>query len=460
MKKGSSWAWGRGGALQGVLIGLTSQPGCADAGFVPAQNFTSRQAIGGFALAYRPNAGQGNTYAVASALDVGSFPAQFSDMDGIYNSLDALNFSSPAALQMALKQLGGEAYADYGYMRMAAARQFLDVMHQQMRGARAWRPIRAAIATAEAPVSLTESAAVSRELAGELKKPFAGASPGERRTEGGGVWFAPYGSLGNLYGDASTHGMSYRLHGFAAGGDLQVAEGLLVGAAVSYASTGFSTGGVSASGTNEAVSVAAYASYAPGAWYVDAAAGYAYNWGALSRTIAFPGVLRSATGNPTANQFLGSVEAGLEVPINSRFAATPFGRLEVTAAGQNGFGESGAGAIGLNVSPQSTTGVRSILGLQLSATSTIDEAFSLWLAARAGWAHDYADLSGSLTAAFLGKPDTSFTVVGPTPDRNAAAVGVSANLLMRAAQAFVNYDASLSQSYSTHSLTLGLKIRF
>lgn len=109
---------GRGGALQGVLLGPSSQPGCADAGFVPAQNFTSRQAIGGFALAYRPNAGQGNTYAVASALDVGSFPAQFSDMDGIYNSLDALNFSSPSALQMALKQLGGEAYA----------RQFLDVI--------------------------------------------------------------------------------------------------------------------------------------------------------------------------------------------------------------------------------------------------------------------------------------------------------------------------------------------
>lgn len=110
--------WGRGGALQGVLLGPSSQPGCADAGFVPAQNFTSRQAIGGFALAYRPNAGQGNTYAVASALDVGSFPAQFSDMDGIYNSLDALNFSSPSALQMAPKQLGGEAYA----------RQFFDVI--------------------------------------------------------------------------------------------------------------------------------------------------------------------------------------------------------------------------------------------------------------------------------------------------------------------------------------------
>lgn len=451
--------WGRGGALQGVLIGPSSQPGCADAGFVPAQNFTSRQAIGDFALAYRPNAGKGNSYAVAAALDTGSFPAQFSDMDGVYNSLDTLNFSSPPALQMALKQLGGEAYADYGYIRMASGRQFLDVMLQQMRSVRSRGPIAASPAIAEAPTSLTEPAAV-RETASAFPQPFIANGGSERRSESGGVWLAPYGSFGNLYGDASTHGMGYTLHGFAGGGDMRLADSFLIGAAVSYSSTAFSTSVVSSAGSNEAVAVAAYASYAPGAWYIDAAAGYSYNWGALSRTIAFPGVLRTAQGNPTAHQFLGSIESGLALPINPRLAVTPFGRLDVTTAAQNGFSETGAGAIGLNVSSQTTTGVRSILGLQLSGTAILADALSLWLAARAGWAHDYADLSGSLTANFLGKPDTSFTTLGPTPDRNAAMVGVSANFLMKAAQAFINYDANLSQSYTTHSMTLGLKVRF
>jgi outer membrane autotransporter protein len=197
---------------------------------------------------------------------------------------------------------------------------------------------------------------------------------------------------------------------------------------------------------------------APG--YVDAALGYAYNWGSLSRTIAFPGIFRTAQGNPTANQFLGSVESGLAVPLDRRLALTPFGRLEVTSATQNGFSESGAGAIGLNAVAQTTTGVRSILGLQLSGPLSIAESQNLWLALRLGWAHDYADLSGTLTANFLGKPDTSFTVVGPTPDRNAATVGVSANLPLSLGKAFVNYDANLSQSYSTHAASLGLKIAF
>jgi hypothetical protein len=52
------------------------------------------------------------------------------------------------------------------------------------------------------------------------------------------------------------------------------------------------------------------------------------------------------------------------------------------------------------------------LGLQLSGRVTAIEPRDLWPAMRAGWAHDYADLSGSLTASFLGKPDASFTPIG------------------------------------------------
>ena len=153
------------------------------------------------------------------------------------------------------------------------------------------------------------------------------------------------------------------------------------------------------------------------AWYVDAALGYSRNWGSLSGTIAFPGVLRTAQGNPMANQFLGSVEAGVAVRLDPRLALTPFARFDVTTATQSGFSESGGGAIGLNAVAQTTTGVRSIIGLQVSGTMVVAEATSLWLAARAGWAHDYADLSGIRLPRFLGKPDTSFTVVGPKPRR-------------------------------------------
>jgi outer membrane autotransporter protein len=172
--------------------------------------------------------------------------------------------------------------------------------------------------------------------------------------------------VGTVFGDATTHSASYALLGFAAGGDLGVTEDFRIGVALSYSGTAFSASLPVASGSNEAVSVAAYASYSPGTWYIDATLGYAYNWGSLSRTIAFPGIFR-AQGNPTANQFLCSAESGLALQLNSRLTLTPFGHVEVTSASQTGFNESGAGEIGLTAVAQTTTGVRSVIGLQCLA---------------------------------------------------------------------------------------------
>lgn len=453
--------WGNGGVLQGSLIGTSNSPDCQNPAFLPGANYMNRQTINGSALSYRRNAGVGNTYAVAAALDVGVFPAQFSDMDTIYNSLDLLNYGAPDSLQAALKQLDGESYADFGYMRMMAGRVFLDVMHQQMRAARTRRlstSASGASATAAAPMNLIEPTALPTDI-GDLKRPLAGASAGVKRTPSGGVWLAPYGAMGALYGDATTHSASYSLYGFAAGGDVEILDDLRLGGALSYSSTGMSTS-LPASGTNEAFSVAAYASYAPGPWYVDGALGYAYNWGSLTRPIAFPGIFRTAQGSPTANQFIASAEGGWGFAMTPRFTLTPFARVEVTAAGQNTFTETGAGAISLSAAAQSTTGVRSIIGMEFSGAVALAETQNLSMALRVGWVHDYADLSGALTASFVGKPDTSFTVYGPAPDRNAASVGVSLNLPFAIGQAFLNYDANLAQSYTSHAAMMGLKIVF
>lgn len=451
--------WGNGGVLQGNLIGTSSSPGCQNASFLPAGNYFNRQFINGNALAYRPNAGIGNTYAVAAALDVGVFPAQFSDMDSVYNALDALNFGTTGSLQAALKQLDGESYADYGYVRLMAGRAFLDTLHQQMRMARQRRPSPATTGPGSgSTLSLTESPLPSAQLA-DLRRPFMAAAQGSRRGEAGGVWLMPYGAMGALYGDPTTHSSTYALYGIAGGGDLEVLDDLRLGGALSYSNTGLSTS-LPASGTNEAVSIAAYASYTPGPWYVDAAVGYAYNWGSLTRPIVFPGIFRTAQGNPTANQFIGSAETGIGLTVNLRLSATPFARLEVMASGQNAFTETGAGAINLSAQAQATTGVRSIVGVEVAGNVAVAERQDLSLALRLGWAHDYADVSGALTASFVGKPDTSFTVNGPAPSRNAAVVGMSVALPLALGQAFLNYDANLAQSYTAHAAMMGIKIAF
>ncbi|WP_395710059.1 autotransporter domain-containing protein [Reyranella sp.] len=61
-----------------------------------------------------------------------------------------------------------------------------------------------------------------------------------------------------MYGDTATHSVSYGLHGFAAGGDIEVFDDFRIGGALSYSSTALSTS-LAAAGTNEAFSLAAYA---------------------------------------------------------------------------------------------------------------------------------------------------------------------------------------------------------
>jgi uncharacterized protein with beta-barrel porin domain len=84
----------------------------------------------------------------------------------------------------------------------------------------------------------------------------------------------------------------------------------------------------------------------------------------------------------------------------------------------------------------------------------------LALTLRLGWAHDYADLSGAMTATFLGKPDTTFTVFGPTPDRDSALVGLGLELPLRMGRAFLAYEGELAQRASVHAGTIGLRIAF
>ena len=435
--------WGNGGAFQGLLVGVTSDPHCANPAFVPQANFTNRQLLGTAALAYAPRAGGGNLGAVATALDRGIFPAQFSDMGRLYDSLDLLNDGAPDALRVALKQLDGEAYADFGLVRTTAARKLLGTLQRELRSARPGASSSGQLASLPAPANIASDAPPA----------------GDVRDERGGAWFAPFGAWGSLSGDSNTHVLAYSLYGFAAGGDRRLAD-WLVGASLSYMHSAFSTATPSSTGANDALTLAAYASYLPGAWYADATLGYGYNWGSLSRSIAVPGFLRTAQGNPTAHQILGSLEAGVTAATVRRATLTPFGRVEIVTTLQNAFSESGAAAIGLNADAQTTTGVRGILGIELSGRVPLGERPPLGLALRLGWAHDYADLSGAMTASFLGKPDTKFTVIGPTPDRDALLVGLGLELPMRTGRAFASYEAELAQRTSVHAGTVGVKIAF
>src|SRR6185369_5155132 len=113
------------------------------------------------------------------------------------------------------------------------------------------------------------------------------------------------------------------------------------------------------------------------------------------RQIVIPGLqARTATGGAGANQFLAQIETGYAVPLwaPARASLTPFARLQGSTTTQNGFSESGAQSLSLDVSAQTTRSLRTTFGAELAGAVPLGNARWLDVALRLGWQHEYADI--------------------------------------------------------------------
>ncbi|MCF3934377.1 autotransporter outer membrane beta-barrel domain-containing protein [Acuticoccus sp. M5D2P5] len=424
--------WGRGGTPQYYLVGKSNQPNCKGAAYIPDGDFFNRQALGQHALSYAPLAGRGNAGAVANALDTApTLPPLFGDMDGVYNSLDRINFGAPGPLRGALVQLGGEIYADTASVDIAAGAAFLNILRQQMRVGR-W------------PV--TPGDATAAEAA---------------REEGLRLWIAGIGTYSEVSGGAA-HDLSLGLGGPAMGADARVLPDVLLGGALAYTHARYDTNGLATSGTTDTFSAALYGSFTPGAAYFDWAAGYAHGNADVTRNIAFPGVVRTATGEPQSNAFLLSLEAGYGFALGGASRVTPFAGFETILVRQNGFAERGAGAIDLLVDGQSSATASGLLGAAIAHRFRAGPA-AIDVMLRAGWRHDFADTERTVTANFAGLPGAPFTVAGAEAPRDAAVLGASIGVAaspMSAVEFFATYDGLVSDAFGAHSGSIGLSWSF
>lgn len=423
--------WGSGGTAQGLLIGRTDDPNCANPQFLPSDAYANRQLIGDKALAYAPRAGGGNAGAIAEALDRATPPQLFGDMDHVYNSLDLLNYGDDDPLRSALQQLSGEIYADLPSVEIAGAQTFLNLLQQQMRQ--------------------------SRNGGGTTAGGFAAAGPGDPGTAG--AWVAGLGNFGRLSGDDDTHDLDFDILGVAIGFDHRVDDTLAVGGALALSSSSFDTRKLSGDGDLTTVSLGLYASYSPAAWYVDGALGYAHGWGAVSRTISFPGLDRFAAADTDANLFLSGIETGYRLALGDSTDLTPFAAFQTIVVGQDGITETGAGAVNLEIGGRTVTSAQGMLGAELAQRFDLGLGAPLGLTLRAAWSHDVGDTDRSFDGRFEGS-DAEFTVDGARAPRDQARIGVGVTLAAQAVNLFLRYDGSFADGYRSQAATGGLRVSF
>lgn len=369
-----------------------------------------------------------NQRAVGAALDRAA-PVASGDFN---NLLGALAVLTPSQGPAALNALSGQSYADFGSVNVQAGYAFLNAVSAQMAAAREGMPA--------GRVALAEACGT--------------ACP----SDNAGAWMSALGGAGGVTGNGNAGTLTYNLGGVALGADYRLDPRVLVGASVGYVTGSQWVDGFDGRGTTDAFNAGLYASFASAGYYLDAALSYANATNRLTRAIVIPGfTTRTASGTASANQFAGQIETGYRIDLAAltpALALTPFARLQGSTTNQAGFSETGAGSWSLLAASQITNSLRSTLGASLR--STIREVD---VDLRVGWRHEYADIGRPLTASFAGVPGLSYTVLGATPRRDSAVLGLGATAaLASATRVYLRYEGEVGGGTDNHAVTAGLRL--
>jgi len=377
-----------------------------------------------------------NQFAVGTALDRG-YGAATGDFANVLGALTGLSTAQGPA---ALDALSGQNYAGFGTANVQGGLAYMNVVGQQMSLARGGSGGGSRMALAQACEVACDADSIS---------PFS-------------IWGSAVGATGSFAGNGNSSTLTYNLGGFATGIDYRIDPRFLAGLSLGYGSGNQWLGGFNGRGTSDSYNIAAYGSFTPGAFYIDALAGYGYNDNTMTRQIIIPGLAaRTAMGRTGANQFTGQAETGYRFDLYAPAAAsvTPFARFQTMSVNQNAFSESGANSLNLSVAQQTTTSVRTVIGTELSGAVDLGWRDKLGLQLRLGWSHEYADVSRPVNASFQGAPGIGYTVYGAAPQRDGAVIGLAASTaLAQNTSIYLRYDGEFGTGTDNHVLNAGLRL--
>lgn len=248
-----------------------------------------------------------------------------------------------------------------------------------------------------------------------------GALFSERRTHG--LWTKAFGSRGDQELNDGFAGYDTRTVGASVGADTLLPGDWIAGGAISYASTDVDMGD-HRSGDHTDISsyqVTGYGSRSFDSWYIETMAAYARHNYDSSRSTGVAGI---ANAQYSADQWAARIGAGYPFEFNNGLTFTPIASIEGTHLNQNGYTESGAGALSLRVEEQTANRVRSALGARIDTTLALRSGATVKPSVHAFWRHDFRNDGVDTTATFTGGGAT-FVTAGQDITANTYNVGAA-----------------------------------
>jgi outer membrane lipase/esterase len=305
---------------------------------------------------------------------------------------------------------------------------------------------------------------------------ITGVTPGGRPVTGGAASADDYGFErlaffvnGNLdWGDkdrsTNEDGFDFNVWGLTAGADYVVAEGLVLGLALGYASSDVDIDDNGGSLDVENWTLSTYGTwYAHDNIYLEGSLGY--GWGSYDQTrnirYGLLGAPRSAKSDFDGNQFNFMLGAGYDITTGGNIFDL-YGRLRYVSADLDSYTERGANGLDLRIRSQSTDSLQSTLGASYQTSISIERAVLVpqaWLE----WTHEFEDGDDRIIGTFVNDPNQiPFILATDSFDSDFYRLGLGLGAqFAKGTTAFVSYEATLDlRDYTEHSLSAGVRMSF
>ena len=266
-------------------------------------------------------------------------------------------------------------------------------------------------------------------------------------------------------------GFDFDTAGVTLGVDYRLLNELVLGTAFSYShfDSDFESSSVNAGGGNDSdgYTFSVYGTYYLENFYVEAIGSGGWADHDSKRRIVVPSnttvapINRTAKGNTDSRQYSVSVGTGYNAQVGS-VDFGPYARLTYLKLEIDGFKESGANGLNLEVEDQGVTSLLSALGIQ--ASKKFSWPLGVWFPQiRGEWDHEFENDAKTTTTRYVNDPfNTPLFVRSERPDRDFFRVGATlANVSAGGTQVYFDYETFLGlRDISNHIFTIGARLEF
>jgi outer membrane autotransporter protein len=279
-----------------------------------------------------------------------------------------------------------------------------------------------------------------------------------------GLWVDGVGLFGSVSGDGNSADTSWRTGGANAGFDVRLGRHVLLGLGGGYGRLNVEVDDRGFDGDANVFQGALYAAWVGERAYVSGLGRYAWVDFETRRDIIFDGIDRSARADYDGHELSGYLEAGYVAFALAGAQLEPVGAFHFLRLESDGFTESGADSLDLEVDDDSWSSLVASGGLRVHKAFVFDDAEGLLLLPelRVRFGYEFGDDDRDLDAVLTGATlDGAYSLTGATAARGGLLLGAGWTVLRHGDLGFFfQYDANLNSDLVAHALVAGGVLRW